>query len=309
MIDPRVLCSVGLLALLATAGACGDDEASSSSGAGGGGGSSSIASSSTGNTDPDVNAGNTVIVAIVNPVVNDGHQGAVPGSLGDEREGIVVDAEPGGDDVTEDGLAVVDVLPTDLDFPADVDLSVGDASLSVGLTAEGDVLDAPIALSGDTAAFFDATPIRYAVGPDSGADFFDIDSDIDEIRARLEEDDRVIVLGPGTYEGDLTIAGSNVVIFGEGWSERAVTIDGSVLVQGTGVRLRGLTITGGLESRGNTFGISFSVVRGETAILGNAGAFVRNVFCGDAVVPSSNATLLDNAGVPPISELPEGVCD
>jgi hypothetical protein len=43
-----------------------------------------------------VNAGDTVLVAIVNPTVNDGHQNGVPGSLGDEREGILVTADPGG---------------------------------------------------------------------------------------------------------------------------------------------------------------------------------------------------------------------
>jgi hypothetical protein len=298
MIDPR-LGGLVVAALLSTA--CGDD--GSSSGGEGGTGATGSGSTSTGNVDPDVNAGQTVIVAIVNPVVNDGHQNGVPDSLGDERDGVNVDAEPGGEDLSEDGIAVVDVAP------GSIDLSVGEASLSVQVVAEGDVIDAPVAVTGDTGAFFDATPVRYAVGKDSGAWFFDPENELDEIRARLEEDDQVVVLGPGTYQGDLTISGSNVVIFGEGWSERAVTIDGSVLVQGTGVRLRGVTITGDLESRGNTLGISFSLVRGRTEIFGNASAFLVNVFCGGATVPSSNATLLENAGVAPITELPEGVCD
>jgi hypothetical protein len=75
------------------------------------------------------------------------------------------------------------------------------------------------------------------------------------------------------------------------------------------VRLRGLTITGDLSAKGNNFGISFSVIKGNTDITGNAGAFVRNVFCGTTVVPSSNATLLDNAGLEPIPGLPPGVCE
>ena len=76
-------------------------------------------------------------------------------------------------------------------------------------------------------------------------------------------------------------------------------IDGSITANGEAVRLRGLTITGDLASKGNNFGISFSIVKGLTSITGNAGAYVRNVFCGTTTVPSSNATLLDNYGVAP----------
>jgi hypothetical protein len=253
--------------------------------------------------DPDVTAGATVIVAIVNPVVNDAHNTGVPASLGSEREGFVVDAEPGGDDVTEDGIGVVEV-------PAGpVDLAVGEAVLPLTVQAEGDVYDTPVAVTGADAAFFDATPIRYPVGKDSGAVFFLPESPLSDIEAALSEDDRVVVLGPGTYTGSLTITGKGVLLFGEGWTEGAVIIDGSISADGEEVRLRGLTITGGLAAKGNNFGISFSTVLGETNITGNAGAYVRNVFCGSATVPSSNATLLDNYGVEPIPVPPEGACD
>ncbi len=49
-------------------------------------------------------------------------------------------------------------------------------------------------------------------------------------------------------------------------------------------------------------------MKGLTSITGNAGAYVRNVFCGTTTVPSSNATLLDNFGVAPSSVLPIGIC-
>lgn len=42
---------------------------------------------------------------------------------------------------------------------------------------------------------------------------------------------------------------------------------------------------------------------------GARGAFVRNVFCGQTVVPSTNATLLDNYGVAPIETPLPGACD
>jgi hypothetical protein len=253
--------------------------------------------------DPDVTAGVTAIVAIVNPVVNAAHNTGVPASLGTDRDGFVVNADPGGDDVTEDGIGVV---ATEV---GGVDLYVGDAVLPVTVQAPGDVYDAPVALSGADAAFFDATPIRYPVGQESGAVFFAPDAPLSDIEARLAEDDRVVVLGPGTYTGSLIITGKGVLLFGEGWTEGAVIIDGSISADGEEVRLRGLTITGDLAAKGNNFGISFSTVLGQTNITGNAGAFVRNVFCGSATVPSSNATLLDNYGVEPITAPPEGACD
>jgi len=46
-----------------------------------------------------------------------------------------------------------------------------------------------------------------------------------------------------------------------------------------------------------------SVVHGTTDIKGNGGAFLRNVFCRSAKVPSSNAALLDNYGVAPLETL------
>ncbi|WP_434042570.1 MULTISPECIES: hypothetical protein [Sorangium] len=253
--------------------------------------------------DVAVAAGATAIVAIVNPVVNMPHTTGVPDELGDARDGITVTATPGDSDVTADGVAVVGV-------PAGgIELDVSGASLSHTVQAEGDVVDAPIAFSGSAAAFFDNTPIRYAVNEASGAIFLDPSVPLAELEGHLAEDDRIVVLRPGTYVGSITITGKGTLLYGEGFLERAVVIDGSITAAGEEVRLRGLTITGDLISRGNNFGISFSLVRGDVSITGNAGAFVRNVFCGETVVPSSNATLLDNHGVAPLEALPPLLCD
>ncbi|WP_437729089.1 hypothetical protein [Sorangium sp. So ce861] len=253
--------------------------------------------------DVDVEAGATAIVAIVNPVVNTPHTTGVPDELGDARDGITVAATPGSRDVTADGIAVVGV-------PAgDIELDVAGATLSHTMLAEGDVVDAPVAFSGSAAAFFDNTPIRYAVSEASGAIFLDPSAPMADVEARLAEDDQIVVLRPGTYTGNITITGKGTLLYGEGFLDRAVVIDGSITAAGEAVRLRGLTITGDLSSRGNNFGISFSVVRGGVSITGNSGAFVRNVFCGETVVPSSNATLLDNHGVTPLETLPPIVCD
>ncbi|MDC0719164.1 hypothetical protein [Nannocystis bainbridge] len=48
---------------------------------------------------------------------------------------------------------------------------------------------------------------------------------------------------------------------------------------------------------------------GTTSITGQAGAYLRDVFCGPTTVPSSNATSLDNYGVRPIEAPPPGQCE
>lgn len=258
----------------------------------------------TGETGADQELGDTALVAIVNPVVNTGHNTGVPAEQGSERDGIPVNAEPGTDSPTANaGLAVVEV-PVGV-----IEVLIGDApALAHTVIAEGDVYDAAIAYDGSGAVLFENTPIRYAVGDGSEAIFYAPEDDLATINATLEQDDVIVVLGPGNYAGDITVKGSNVTLFGQGWSESAVTLDGSIVADGTDVRVRGLTITGSLTANGNLFGISFSVVHGPTDIKGNGGAFLRNTFCAGATVPSSNATLLDNYGIEPIPTPLEGVC-
>lgn|GEM_PF-1348235 len=255
-----------------------------------------------GPNDVDNLAGTTAFVAILNPVVNDGHTTGVPSISGTEREGVPVKATPGDADTTVDGIAVVGT------GVGAVDIAVGTANIGHAVIAAGDVYDAPIAYDGAGAAFFSNTPIRYAVGKDSGAFFFGPADVLVDIEGKLGVDDAVVVLRPGTYNGSLTITGKGVLLFGEGFLEKAVVINGSVTANGEEVRLRGLTITGDLAAKGNSFGISFSTVLGQTSITGNTGAFVRNIFCGTTVVPSSNSTLLDNFGLEPIATPPTGTC-
>jgi hypothetical protein len=256
----------------------------------------------------DLPAGSTAIVVIVNPVVNDGHQTGVPSVLTEVRDEVDVDAEPGGDGITDlTGLTVVEAEPgpTVLRFGPDDD---DQAELGLSVVADGDVYDAPVAWDGVAAEGFDGTPIRYAVGNASGAIFLDPETPLLQIEDELAEDEAVVVLRPGVYVGDLTIRGRDVLLFGEGFSEAAVTIDGSIQASGEAVRLRGLSVEGDVVAEGNNFGMSFMVVRGETRITGNGGAFLRNVFCGDVVIPSGSATLLDNYGLAPLADVPAERC-
>jgi hypothetical protein len=256
----------------------------------------------------DLPAGSTAIVVVLNPIPNDGHSVGLPSITGSAREGVAVNAEPGGEDVTDPtGIAVVGaevgntaLLLSDVETPPELALDV---------LAAGDVYDAAVAFDGAGAEYFELTPIRYPVGQGSGAVFIEPGTAISDIEAELAVDEVVVVLRPGVYTGDLTITGRGVLLFGEGFSENNVVIDGSVSALGEAVRLRGLTIAGNVTSAGNNFGMSFSEVRGDASITGNGGAFLRNVFCGQVSVPTDNAALLDNYGIAPLLALPDGACE
>jgi hypothetical protein len=258
--------------------------------------------------DVDLPAGSTAIVVVLNPVPNVGHSVSLPSITGTARDGVAVDANPGGEDVTNaSGIAVVGaevgltaLRISDADAPPELTLDV---------LAAGDVYDAGVAYDGAGAEYFELTPIRYAVGQESGAIFIDPGTAIADIELELETDDAVVVLRPGVYTGDLEIRGGRVLLFGEGFSESSVVIAGSVSALGEAVRLRGLTIEGNVTSAGNNFGMSFSEVRGSASITGNGGAFLRNVFCGQVSIPTDNAALLDNYGLEPLTSLPEGACE
>jgi len=246
-------------------------------------------------------AGSAVVVVIVNPVVNSTHAGGVPGELGQLRDEIAVEAEPGGAAVTLDGLAVAELAPGSLE------LRVGAATLSLDVSAMGDIIDAPIAYDGASAAYFSNTPLRYPAGAATKATRLDPETPRAAIAAALAKDGAVVVLRPGVYAGDLAIEGHGVLLLGEGWTDHAAVIDGSLTADGDDVRVRGVTITGDLVSTGTKFAISFSRVLGATSVTADDGVFVRNIFCEATTIPASIA--LDNFGLGPIEEPPAGACD
>jgi len=253
--------------------------------------------------DPDRPFGDTAIVVVVNPTPNDGNTAAVPGISSDIREGVGVDAEPGGGATTDaSGLGVVDeVAMGDLQLIFD-----SGPVLPSQILSDGDVYDLAVAYDGDTVTAFDGYPIRYGVGGEILE--FATDADPAEVAEALGTDGNIVFFEDGVYTGDLMITGEDVIFFGEGLTERQVVIDGSVEVRGTGVRIRGFTITGDLTVFGNQFGMSFSVVQGNTQINGNPVSFLRNAFCGNVDVPSSNASLLDNEGLAPMADPDPALC-
>jgi hypothetical protein len=100
----------------------------------------------------DVEFGETAIVVVVNPAVNDGHTQAVPTSLGTRRSGVAIEAEPGGDATTAaDGLAVIGGLAQgELELTLD-----GEPRLPFSVVADGDVYDLAVAYDGDDATAFE----------------------------------------------------------------------------------------------------------------------------------------------------------
>jgi hypothetical protein len=250
--------------------------------------------------DPDLPFGRTAIVVVVNPPANDGNTAAPPSFVGSAVGGVAVDAVPGGSATTDaTGLAVIADVEAGL---TDVVLD-GGPQVSIDILGDGDVYDAAVAYDGDQAGFYPGFPIRYGVG----GEIVVIGSDDDATDA-LATDDTIVFFEDGVHVGDLLVQGENVIFFGEGFSERAVVVDGNVEVRGGNVRIRGVTITGNLTVLGNNFGMSFSVVEGQTQLQGQAISFLRNVFCQGANVPSSNAALFDNAGLAPTPAPGQPIC-
>jgi hypothetical protein len=186
------------------------------------------------------------------------------------------------------------------------DLIIGTAApLPFTVPSAGDVYDLAVAYDGATATPFPNFPIRYGVG--GSIVVFDSRASPAAVAEALSTDGNIVFFRNGRFVGDLNISGSDVILFGEDLTGREAVIDGSVTVNGTGVRIRGFTITGNVNVPGNDFGMAFATVHGTTHLNGNGIALLRNVLCGAATVPSGNASLLDNAGPVPIP-LPTGVC-
>lgn len=253
--------------------------------------------------DADRPFGDTAVVVVLNPAVNDGNTTTVPTSWSTQREGVVVDAVPGGSATTDaTGLAVIEeVVAGEVEIQFDAGPLLG-----FQIVSNGDVYDLAAAYNGSEVAAYPNFPIRYGVGGEIVV--FNSNASPDAVAQALSTNHNIVFFQNGTYHGDLLITGDDVIFFGEGFAERQVVIDGSVTVRGTGVRIRGFTITGNITLSGNDFGMAFTVVRGETQILGNAVAFLRNAFYGPVTVPSSNATLLDNEGMSPLGDPAEELC-
>lgn len=245
----------------------------------------------------EVRFGDTALVVVVNPTVNDAnrHQVTTPGSI---RAGITLRSDDGISDVTgSDGIAVL------------APLGAGARTISVsggGLDGTFTVTLAAGALS-EVALAADGTRAELMVDLDYKSDrVVEITPDMTnaQVNDALRISDRVVFLKGGTYTGNLDFAGSRVTLFGEGVLGGTVTLQGNLTVSGSDSRIRGARITGTLTIPASGSGLSFSRIDGMTMATGSDTTLLANALCGGASITGSGSFVIGNAGAPPTAACP-----
>jgi hypothetical protein len=230
----------------------------------------------------------TSAVVVINPVINRGSTTSV--AVGTERGDVAftaADLDPVRTDAT--GMALVEELPTGA-----VTLDFDPGTYTFQVVQPKELYDVVLAYrNGTLQEVF--PPVRYPLGGqvvtvEPGG----------SIAQAAASDDTIIVLKEGTYPGNFELRASRVLIFGA-WSPTEgpkSLIDGNVTVLGGGNRMRGVKIGGRLTSNANNLSVAFSDIA-SASITGNGVSLLRNRFTqGQASVPSSNAVLVDNSGIP-----------
>lgn len=270
-----------LLALVAAlAGACGGDD----------GGTIGV--------DPtDVHFGDTALVVVVNPAVNDANKRTVP-TPGAARAGITLRSDDGISDTTEaDGIAVLAPLMSGI---RTIEVSGGGVSGRFTVTLTAGALR-EVALAADGARVEAMLDIDYK--SDRAVEISPAMNNA-EVNAAIGVSDRVVFLAGGVYTGDLNFAGSRVTLFGEGALGGAVTIQGNVTMSGSDSRIRGARITGNLSIPASGTGLSFSRVDGTTSAVGSDTTLLANALCGGATITGSGSFAVGNTGVAPTTACP-----
>lgn len=70
-----------------------------------------------------------------------------------------------------------------------------------------------------------------------------------------------------------------------------------------------MTITGDLSATGDKFGVSFTHVLGVTNLESAGGIYIHDVFCVGVPTMPEGAILLENYGIAPLMDPPQGACD
>jgi hypothetical protein len=250
------------------------------------------------NIDPtDVRFGDTALVVIVNPVVNDANRGPVP-APGASRAGITLATDDGPVGRTgDDGVAVLAPMPSGI---RTIFVSGGgiDASFAVTM-GPGSLREVAIAADGPTA--------EVMVNLDYTADrIMELSPAMTnaQVNDALKVSDRVVFLTGGVYLGDLDFAGSRVTLFGEGVFGGTVTIQGNVTMSGSDSRIRGAHITGSLTVPASGTGLSFSRVDGTATVAGSDSIVLQSALCGGAAITGSGSFVVGNRGIAPATACP-----
>lgn len=245
----------------------------------------------------DVRFGDTALVIVVNPVINDGnrHQVPAPGSV---RAGITLRSDDGISDTTgADGIAVLSPLSSGsrtitvsgggLDGSFTLMMAAG-ALREIALAAEGTRIEPMLDLDYKSDQVVEITPAMTSA----------------QVNDALRTSDRVVFLAGGVYTGDLDFSGSRVTLFGEGALGGTVTLQGNVMMSGSDSRIRGARITGNLSIPASGTGLSFSRVDGTTTATGSDATLLANALCGAATITGSGTSAVGNAGLAPAAPCP-----
>ncbi|WP_426752320.1 hypothetical protein [Myxococcus sp. Y35] len=230
----------------------------------------------------------TSAVVLVNPVINQGSSTSI--EPGGARSGVAFRAEDLPVVETDaSGMALVEHLPT-----GTVTLDFDPGTYSFQVSQEKELYD--LALSyrdGTVQALF--PPVRYPLG----GTVVELEPG-ESIAQAAASDGTILLLKEGSYPGDFELRAEGVLIFGA-WSPTEgplSIIEGDVTVLGGSSRMRGVHVNGRLTSNANGFSMAFSDIASAT-ITGNGVTLLRNRFTsGQATVPSTNAILVDNLGIP-----------
>jgi hypothetical protein len=245
----------------------------------------------------DVRFGDTALVIVVNPIVNDANDQAVA-TPGLARAGVTLTADDGVSATTDaSGIAVLAPLTAGSRTVTVTGTDVG-GTFNV-LMAAGELRELAIASQGATSSIM----LELDYKSDRVTEINPTMSTT-EVNTALEVSDQVVFFASGTYTGDLDFSGSRVTLFGEGVRGGKVIIDGSIMMSGSDSRIRGTTITGNLTVPASGTGLTFSRVNGTTDATGSDATFLRNALCGPASITGSGSFVLDNAGTPPTATCP-----
>ena len=249
-------------------------------------------------TEPtQVTFGETTFVVVMNPIINDINEAAVP-QPGSTQSSVNVSVA-GGPSGTTDASGVVVLSPLDAGTKT---LSADGNDVTVAI-ADRDLRELAVALDGGPASLM--ANVRYAFG----GQVIEITPSMSlaEVNDALSQSNSIVFFRAGSYTGDLQFSGSNVTLFGEGFRGGSVTLNGNVSVGGSGNRIRGARITGNLSVPGSDVGISFSSVAGDFQLDGSDAVLLNNAFCGTVAVSGSGTSALGNEGLAPVPA-PAGGC-
>ena len=244
-------------------------------------------------TDPtDVRFDETAIVFIVNPVINDLNEPTVP-KPGTIQSGVDISVANGPSGTTgTDGVLVLGPVPSDTNAISLVD-NGGNTGEFTHTISENDMHEVAVAIDSSGVSLMASVVYQFS------GDIVEITPEmfIEDVNDALAQSDIIVLLRQGTYTGDLEFSGSNVTLFGEGFSGGNVTIDGNITVSGSENRIRGAHITGDVTVSGSDAGISFSTITGEMSISGSDVALLNNHFLGTVDIGGSGTFALGNLGM------------